>query len=287
MVFVDGHVHYYECYHLSRFLDSAAVNFQRGAAESGLRSDAPGCLLLAETPSEAFFQQLLDGTLVEPTGRWTFESTAENTSLIARRDRLAKLVIIAGRQINTREGLEVLALGSHQVFPPGLSLRQALEAIHSNDAIAVLPWGFGKWWFGRGRLLLGVVDTLTADTVYLGDSSARPRISPRPKLFHRAEREGIRILAGTDPLPFPMEVSKPGSYGFAINGKLDLRRPARSLKNLLRQTQTQPHFFGSRSTLRAFLRSQVGMQIRMSRVRLRAAVTERYTSEPGAKPTRG
>ncbi|NIN10524.1 MAG: hypothetical protein GTO05_03195, partial [Gemmatimonadales bacterium] len=56
---MDGHVHYYPCFQLRTFLDSAWSNIER-AAESFVRDDRAfaGVLLLAETPEQNFFRQL-------------------------------------------------------------------------------------------------------------------------------------------------------------------------------------------------------------------------------------
>ncbi|HEY4564703.1 MAG TPA: hypothetical protein VIJ36_17085, partial [Thermoanaerobaculia bacterium] len=47
---IDAHVHFHACFDRDTFLDAAARNFERGAAELGL-DGRPflGCLMLAET----------------------------------------------------------------------------------------------------------------------------------------------------------------------------------------------------------------------------------------------
>jgi hypothetical protein len=259
---VDSHVHYYQCYSLPVFLDSALSNFERAGLELGLSSRGIGCLVLAETPEQAFFQQLREASRRHLPERWRFFSTDEGCSLIAQRDQGEELIVIAGRQIATLEGLEVLALGCSERFPTGLSLGEAVDAAHSSGAITVVPWGFAKWWFRRGKLVGDLLETLSAKRGYLGDSAVRPQASPRPRLYELAASNGIWTLAGTDPLPFPAEMTKPGTYGFALQAEFDRRRPAASLKKSLNGQRTQPRIYGRRASLPVFLRAQLSMQVR-------------------------
>ena len=80
------------------------------------------------------------------------------------------LVLVAGRQIQTLEGLEALALGTDSEFPDGLELTAALAEVRASGALAVLPWGFGKWWFRRGQLARKAIDSAAANEFFLGDN---------------------------------------------------------------------------------------------------------------------
>src|SRR5436305_11481167 len=109
---IDAHVHFHACFDRDTFLDAAACNFARGAAELGL-ADRPflGCLMLAETAEARWFlrwQRREDGV---KHGAWDFEPTPEPSGLTARRrsDGERRLVA-AGRQVRSREGPEVLGL---------------------------------------------------------------------------------------------------------------------------------------------------------------------------------
>jgi hypothetical protein len=57
-------------------------------------------------------------------------------------------------------------------------------------------------------------------------------------------------------------MTKPGSYGFALQVELDRRRPAASLKKSLNGQRIQPLIYGRRASLPAFLRGQLGLQVR-------------------------
>jgi len=83
-----------------------------------------------------------------------------------------------------------------------------------------------------------------------------------PALFDRAEKLGIRILPGSDPLPFPDHADRAGSYGFAIEGPFDSDRPAESLGMALRRVESRPVGYGLRQSLLPFVRNQLAMQWR-------------------------
>src|SRR5688572_22656955 len=113
MVLVDGHVHVHECFDVARVFDAAAANFAAAArALAGERAseyDAVLCLV------ECRGQRFLDGVRTRRTGRvwrgshgfWEAEHGCEPETLIVRRGN-TRLQLIAGRQLVTRERLEVL-----------------------------------------------------------------------------------------------------------------------------------------------------------------------------------
>jgi hypothetical protein len=49
----------------------------------------------------------------------------------------------------------------------------------------------------------------------------------------RARRAGFRVVAGSDPLPFPGEESLIGRYGVLCAGEFDEARPVAGAKRLL------------------------------------------------------
>ena len=111
---IDGHVHFHDCFDLQTFLDAAAANFTRGADELSLRGPFLGVLLLTEASGERHFESFRDrSSSCDLGGGWRFRQSAETTSLVATRKGVDLLVLVAGRQIATREGLEVLALNSN------------------------------------------------------------------------------------------------------------------------------------------------------------------------------
>ena len=261
-ILLDGHVHFHGCFDREAFFDSAIANLQAGAAAAAIPETAARCLLLTEGADEHFFETLCADRGSSANGAWTVSSTDEGGSLLASRGGTDSLILIAGRQIVTREGLEVLAIGSRTQSPRGLSVRDAIESTLAQQAIPVLPWGFGKWWFGRGRLLDALLRSTETPRLFLGDNSGRPQYAPAPRLFAVARERGFFVLPGSDPLPLPGQVRTVGRFGFLLRGALDAARPAESVKRLLTELARQPRTFGRREGLAGFARSQAGMQLR-------------------------
>jgi len=130
-----------------------------------------------------------------------------------------------------------------------------------------LPWGFGKWWFRRGRIVSKLLQShvtrhVERPCLFLGDNGGRLRALPRPRLFGRAETEHVYTLPGSDPLPFVSHERRAGSYGFAFSSQLDYSRPAEKIVQLLRDIDEQPMTFGRLEGPLPFIRNQVAMQLR-------------------------
>ncbi len=258
---VDGHVHYHGCFDARTFFEGAARNIKRGARELVLRREAPGVLMFTEAEGDHYFQTFRDGRMDLP-GSWDLSRTAESCSLIARGEGECELILIAGRQLATREGLEVLAIGHEGGLPEGRTLVETVENTLASGALPVIPWGFGKWWFARGALVAEILERMRPGEVYLGDNSGRPSLSFTPKLFHRAVSNGVLILPGSDPLPFRSQAARPGRYGFLLEGVLDYERPAADLKRMIRCLGHQPRTYGQREGILGFARYQLAMQFR-------------------------
>ncbi len=256
-VLVDCHVHLHDVFDATRFLDSAAENFRRGAAQLRLAGTGVGCLVMTESstrhPFEGFQSRGGRGT-----GPWTFSSTSEGDSLAARRDDAFELVLIAGRQVETAEGLEVLTFPSSRPFPDRPPIRDVLASAADEGRLAVIPWGFGKWWFARGRLLRRLLEE--REEVLLADSGCRLRGAPSPRLMRRAEASGHFVLTGSDPLPLAGHETRAGSYGFELPGPFDGRAPTQWLTARLGQLTDNPRVFGERPGVGTFCWTQIRMQ---------------------------
>ena len=272
---VDAHVHLHPCYDPDDLLQNAYENL--AAAGNGTAPAAPRAyfLLLAECAPDDCFGALraladgrfaYDGTCGLRLRRWTVTPTEEAISVVAR-DGGRELIIVAGRQVACREGLEVLILGTTQRFPDGRPIR---EILHESEALGVprvIPWGPGKWFFRRGRLLHELVREFRKPTLFLGDEGGRPVFWGYPQHFVRAARLGVRDLPGTDPLPFPHDVSKVGRMGLKVSIELDPMRPGQSLLEALTQGGAPLERFATLEPPLRFVRNQIGMQLRK---RLRA-----------------
>lgn len=266
LILADAHVHIYPCFDLTDFLKSALLNFQTYHPASESAPDFTSVLFLTETRNENYFSDLKQIGLSPGNAKallpdWTIAATDEDCSLYARSPDERGAYIFAGRQLVTAENLEVLALATAEEFQDGLPLEVAIREVADRGGIPVIPWGFGKWFGRRGQLLAELLDREQFPTLFLGDNGGRPVFWSRPPLFARAERKGMRILPGTDPLPFASQSHRPGKFGFALAGSLDPAKPAASIKQLLINASASIRPYGTLENPWQFVRNQIAMQL--------------------------
>ena len=263
LILADAHVHIHECFNLNDALDSAHNNFLTVARQLSAGPHAIGALFLTESSTADYYAHMVNSRKKRECLDWRFEATEEPISLIARKNGSMPIVVIAGRQIVTAERLEVLALGAANEHPDGQPIRDVLQGVTAANAIPVIPWGFGKWMGRRGRILRALLEDSTVPSFYLGDNSGRPAFIPNPREFDRTRTDAGHILSGSDPLPFPSECTKPGSFGFSLRSKIDLEHPMQSLSRAIRNPATDVRGFGTPETAMRFIHHQVKMQIRL------------------------
>lgn len=263
MLLVDAHVHIYGCFEPADVFDSAAANFAAAARELGAQRRCDRALCLVEGAHDRFFDAVRDGAQGRVWrgrhGYWELEESGEPETLVVRRGG-TRLFLVAGRQLATRERLEVLAIGTKAPLRDGESLEATLRAVRESGAAAVLPWGVGKWLGPRGTLVGRVLDDPEWRHVFVGDNGNRLEACPEPKHLAAARRAGRRVLPGSDPLPLRGEEARVGSYGFAVDAALDPLRPAAALLALLASgTAFTP--FGSRTPLGRFVSRQLALRL--------------------------
>lgn len=171
------------------------------------------------------------------------------------------MTLIAGRQIQTQEGIELLALASAEHFEDGQPVRTVLAALQDRQIPAVLPWGVGKWLGKRGALVRELISA-DAPGLMLGDNAGRPWVWPRPAIFAKARRDDVPILPGSDPLPLPGAEAGIGSFGCLIDAPLDEACPAQALRAHLFTLRGQPRRIGARRGFGAVLAEQIGLRRR-------------------------
>ncbi len=240
------------------FLDHAARNFVTSGAASGARP-AGGVLLFSEMSDANMFAEMSASGKV---GDWTIRPTGEDVSLVAERQGALPLLLVAGCQIVTREGLEILILGAPGPFGESVDLATGVAMGQAAGGLAVVPWGFGKWWGRRGKVLDRFLATATAGNVFLGDNGGRLAGAGAPRQFARARERSIPVLPGSDPLPLDGDAHRAGSYGFVLDGPLDSTRPFADLKARLLALREQPQGFGRLQPFWHFIANQLGMQWR-------------------------
>jgi hypothetical protein len=262
---IDAHVHLHDCFPPASFLEHAERNFER-AASQGQWERGRGVLMLTESAGVDWFGRLAamgagnESGRAPPLAPWRIEETGDPAALVARNGP-RRLFLIAGRQVVAREGLEVLLLGTRATMADGRPIREVLAEGERLGALRVIPWGAGKWLFARARLLSDLVAEMRRDPgFFLGDGAGRPFFWTRPRHFEEARRRGVRILSGTDPLPFASEVGRAGSYGFRLDARLDLTRPGEAIVAALRDPSSRITPYGRLERLTPFVRHQLAMQ---------------------------
>lgn len=266
--FADAHVHFHSRFTTEEFLDNTAGNVARAAARLHARAGARGVLLMTESAGSDWFGSLP----ARQVQGWRFATTAERESLIATGPGgCPPLIIVAGRQVVTSERLEVLWLGTVERPADGRPIREVIAAARESGAVPVLPWGFGKW-TGRRRSVMRALlaDAALAGAFHFGDNAGRPAFWPKPRWFRDAGPQNRRVLPGSDPLPFPDQVSRPGSFGFYGYANFGVETPWRRLKRLIEDPATELRPYGRLEAPARFLRNQAAMQWRRAEQTRRA-----------------
>ncbi len=267
---VDAHVHLHDCYDVDRFFDHAWDNLNAALPPATSAGARACCLLFTECAGDDYFGALrrsADGYPARPDGhagrRWRAAPTGEPESLVVDGGE-RRLYLIAGRHIACREGLEILRLGTLGRFED----RRPIDAVLAEGAALglpqVIPWGAGKWFFRRARLLSRLIRDWRGPLFFLGDEGGRPAFWPYPGHFREAAALGVRDLPGTDPLPFAHDIGKVGRVGFRIELEFDASRPAASLIGALRSNVAYERFARLEPPGR-FVRNQIAMQLRKRR----------------------
>jgi ubiquinone/menaquinone biosynthesis C-methylase UbiE len=262
---IDAHVHLHDCFDLTQFLAAAKHNFQQQSHQLGLAQSAVGILLLAEVRGAQAFSKLVSQQkqLNQQLAEWEISPTDEAMSLrFTHNSEGQTLLIMAGRQVVTKEGIEVLTLITPDTVEDGLSLEETLADAIALNALPVLPWGVGKWLGKRGKLVQSKLEQppkssseAPCETLFAGDNGGRPGFWPLPAFCQQR-----RQLPGTDPLPLDYEVQRPGSFGFAIAAPADWANnwatPGARLKQLLASAEVTIQPYGRSPSPLQFFKNQ-------------------------------
>jgi hypothetical protein len=196
---------------------------------------------------------------------WSLHYSTDQHAAVALRDDRPVFSMIAGRQIVTREGLEVLALATDRPFAHGRSLTDTVQDILAYQDLAVLPWGFGKWSFQRGKMIGRLLEDFRtregSPPIFFGDNVGRPALFGFPRLLKSAHGAGIRVLAGTDPLPLASHVARVASYGFVLPQQFELPEVTAGIRNAIRSLSCQPSTFGACNSVLSCLRDQATLRL--------------------------
>ncbi|WDP90779.1 MAG: hypothetical protein HUN04_14155 [Desulfobacter sp.] len=244
-------------------MDNAYSNFRKQIGSDLGEKDFQGVLFYSDSDAGIKFSDLRNKDFERSHFRnWKFIETNEKRSIIAQSGTDKTLILIGGQQIVTNANIELLVIGPEINLPKDTQLLDQIKIVDRGGGIPIIPWGFGKWWGKRGKLVDQVITKKEEIRFFLGDNSGRLKYMPLPKQFLRAEYESIKILPGSDSLPFKKEVRKPGSFGFFLDGTLDKNRPYNSLKRKLYDPSTRLRTYGDKESLSNFIFNQLNMQIR-------------------------
>jgi len=266
VVLVDAHVHLYDCFDRAAFFDGASNNFRSAASSLGLPGDTHGVLLFTEMSGVHAFESLIAQHELNG-GRWRFHPASEGRTLVAALEGKDVLTIVAGRQVVTREGLEVLSLCCSEQFTDGQAIEHTIEKIIEAGGLPVLSYGVGKWSGSRGKIIDRLIRGALGSRLMLGDNAGRLWMGGEPKQFAEARQRGMWVLPGTDPLPFADQASRVGRYGMMLCGEIDRDRPAASIQHLIRSAEAQPRVYGTTDGPLSFLKLQIAMQVRKRLIR--------------------
>lgn len=239
-IMIDAHVHLHDPAHAMDDLQQAFDNFSRQKPTANT-----AVIMLAERRGYQVFNQLKKQLI----------TTEEDESLYFEH-KSHRMLILAGRQIVTAEGLEILALASCTQLFDGLPVHQAIEHLHEEDALAVLPWGVGKWLGKRGKLIDDLIENSQPGSLFLGDNAGRPKLWGVPQF-----NSDLIVLPGSDPLPLNGSAQNIGCYGALMQARLSSQTPAAELKKLIRNRRTPLQRFGETSPALRFISDQLRLRL--------------------------
>lgn len=250
---IDGHVHVYPQFDLKSMIAAALRNFMISQRRSDNRDETVKVWLLTERSDCSFFENA--PATVED---YILESSHEAEALIVRDAATHEplLYILAGRQIVTRERLEICALAT--LFSVGdgeFSTSEAVRAVNDTGGIAAVNWAPGKWFGARGRAVAELFREFSPQQLLISDTTMRPTVWPTPRLMAAAAQSGYRMICGSDPLPFPGEEQMVARYASLAQGDFEDAAPATSVRNILAGTQRLTPC-GRRSSLLQFISRQ-------------------------------
>lgn len=256
LIAADGHLHWYPFYRLK-----SAFGFILHNLDAMARGKNPSSLpvlnmgFLAEGAGFNFFDQLSSGAIDLGPLDVDLRATADGRAVSFLQGEACRLCLIAGRQVVTRERLEVLGLGISRRQDDGKPARDVINEVLEYGGFPILTWSPGKWMFKRGAQVKEIIRHFSSSQLAIGDSSLRPRRLPEPGLMRLAREMGLAIVPGSDALPLVGEEREMGSYGFLHECMFDMDDPVPFALDMLKGDPARIRPCGARnSLLRSFMR---------------------------------
>ncbi len=240
----DFHTHLYPCFDLAKAFTSAKKDLQVLLPQNNIHSLAY-ILTLTERHDCHFFCALKEKSVTIPN--WQIKSLKEPEVIVLVGPQGEELYLFAGRQIVTKERLELLALTVDLDIPDGLPFTEVHQKVNEANGIAVLNWAPGKWMFRRKEIVSNIISSAKPGELLICDTSLRPPLWPTPSLMARAKEKGLGLIAGSDPLPLVGEEFLIGTYGTYSKENINFERPVESLRQILKDKSNAFEFVGKRS----------------------------------------
>jgi len=224
---------------MERALECLAANLAglASASTGGMDSGDATCpaakvAILAERSDCHVFRGLRDGS-VHVSGWDASPVSDEHGEAVVATCGRDRVHFLPGRQVATAERLEVLALMTDVAMPDGRPVEEVIDTVHQAGGLPALNWAPGKWLFGRGRIVRGLLARLSPERLLICDTSLRPKGWTEPLPMRAARRKGFAVIAGSDPLPLPGQERFMGTYGFVSDAPFDESAPVSSLRRIL------------------------------------------------------
>ena len=222
-IVADTHVHLYPCYNLRQALTTLRRNLAAHVQE------AVHFAFLAERYDCHYFRDFAAGN-TEVLGKQV-EVTGYENCLRLSEDGFSDLYLVAGRQIITRERIEILALTTDLAIEDGLGVDEVIQRVRTEGGIPVVSWAPGKWFFQRREVVAGLIDKFAPGEILFGDTTLRPTGWLEPLLMRRAKQKKFGCVAGSDPLPFSGEEKMMGMFGICLDMDFSGDDPVASIRN--------------------------------------------------------
>ncbi len=239
-IIADAHVHIYPFHDLPALLGRLETNL------GGQGGDAAKVALLAERSDCHAFHDMPECEARLAEAGWSATAAGDGPAWVLTREDGVPLYLVAGRQVVTAERLEILALFTDADIPDGLPAAEAVARVQGEGAVPVLAWAPGKWFGGRGAVVRQLIDAAAPNELLVGDTSLRPTCWAEPLLMRRARRNGLRVLCGSDPLPFEGEEWVAGTYASLLEAELDPAAPVASIRGALCDARVSARSVGRR-----------------------------------------
>ncbi|MEZ4755139.1 MAG: hypothetical protein R3A13_12720 [Bdellovibrionota bacterium] len=219
ILLIDCHVHIYPCFDLKTLISSAHKSFDSYKPQGSIEVTEPETmqkvykvLCLTERSDCNFFKEIQSPDYLKELTEYKFQWHAEQNLLEIIDSRAESLFILPGRQIVSKEKIELLGLNMSEIIPNGLSAEVTIREIMAVGGLPVINWAPGKWLFKRGRIIRRLLEIFPSELA-LGDTTLRPQLFPEPSLMRRHRLEGKPVIRGSDSLPIVGEEKLVGSYG--------------------------------------------------------------------------